>query len=258
MIAVQKIYFECLKKSLTLLSSCWLIIPATIASFMLLTVILGVTSGMGMAGGFIAGLFYIAFLTFFYSWVSQAVSKERIKFETLKEFDWSLFSALMSVGFVLWIINMLVSPFASTQETAWVFASLSLGIFIFFNAIPEVIYVRRYESIDGLKYAFNFIKDNWVEWFIPFLILLAPLAIGRPIDFLASLSGADPFSAGADPLLPARFIFSQLLKILSPQFGFMGSVIALIITLWFMIFRGLLFLKLDGSSHRQRSYRSKF
>lgn len=252
-----KIYTECLNQSAALTYKCWLIIPATILAFLILIFVSGATAGLGMAGGFIAGLFYIAFLTLFYGWIGQAVRKEKISIESLKEFDWSLFSALMSVGFILWIFNMIVSPFASTKETSWIFASISLSLFILLNAVPEVIYIKRYESMDGIKYSFNFIKENWIEWFLPFLILLAPLVLGRPVNFLASLSGVDPFSAGADPLLPARFIFSQLSKMLDPSLGFLGVILALAVTVWFMIFRGMLFLKLDGSSRRQRSYISR-
>jgi hypothetical protein len=253
-----KIYAECFKESIGLISRCWLIIPAAIATFTVFLFISGATSGLGMAGGFIAGLFYIATLTLFYGWLSQAVRKEKLRWESLKEFDWSLFSALMSVGFILWIFNMLVSPFASTKETSWIFASISLALFVLLNVIPEVIYLKRYESMEGLKYSFNFIKENWVEWFIPFIILLAPLVLGRPSDFLASVSGIDPFSAGADPLLPARFIFSQITKMLDRNLGYLGYLAAFAVTIWFMIFRGMLFLKLDGTSRRQRSYTSRF
>lgn len=253
-----KIYSECLKQSISLVTKCWLIVPATIIAFMILIFISRATAGLGMAGGFIAGLFYIAFLTLFYGWLGQAVRKEKIRVESLKEFDWSLFSSLMSVGFILWILNMFVSPFASTKETSWIFASISLALFVLLNAVPEVIYLKRYESMDGLKYSFNFIKENWIEWFLPFVILLAPLVLGRPVNFLASLSGVDPFSAGADPLLPARFIFSQISKMLDPSLGFLGAILALAVTVWFMIFRGMLFLKLDGTSRRQRSYSLRY
>jgi hypothetical protein len=258
LIAIIGIYKESIKLSLSALSKSWQIIPATILAYFALILISQLVSGLGMAGGFITGLFYIAFLTFFYSWIKKAVNNESLRLNSLTEFEWPLFSAIMSIGFILWILDMVVGPFGKTSETAWIAACFSLGLFIVLNAIPEIIYIRNYESIPALKYSFNFIKDNWIEWFLPMLALLAPLVISRPFSFLATLSGINPFSAGADPLLPARFIFTQLSIIIAPSLGNLGIIVAIVVTIWFMLFRGILFTKLDGSSRRQRTYKSKF
>jgi len=256
--AIFEIYKESVTAATKGLIKNWIILPGTIAAYVALLFILNLTSGLGMVGGFIAGLFYVAFLTYFYGWVAQTIRKEKISLNSLKEFDWSLFSALISIGFIFWILSMLVTPFGHATETSWILACYSLGVFICFNAIPEIVFIKRYESIAALKYSFNFIKDNWIEWFMPFVILLAPAILTRPVSFLTALSGANPFSSGGDPLLPAKFIFVQLTSILSASIGSLGILLALIVTAWFMIFRGYLFTKLDGSSRRQRTYRSKF
>jgi hypothetical protein len=256
--AILRIYKESASMSVSALSKSWQIVPATILAYFALVLISQLFSGLGMAGGFIIGIFYIAFLTFFYGWIKKAVNKQSLGMNSLIEFEWSLFSAIMSIGFILWIIDIVVSPFGKTSETAWIAACFSLGLFIVFNAVPEIIYIRNYESVAALKYSFNFVKENWIEWFLPMLALLAPLVLGRPLSFLATLSGINPFSAGADPLLPARFIFTQLSLIMGPSLGNIGVIIAIIVTIWFMLFRGILFTKLDGSSRRQRTYKSKF
>lgn len=256
--AILKIYKESITAATQGLIKNWIILPGIIVAYVALLIILNLTSGLGMVGGFIAGLFYVAFLTYFYGWVAQIARKEKVSIDSLKEFDWSLFSALISIGFIFWILSMLMTPFGHATETSWILACYSLGVFICFNAIPEIVYIKRYESVAALKYSFNFIKENWIEWFMPFFILLAPAIITRPITFLTSLSGVNPFSSGGDPLLPAKFIFLQLTSILSASTGPLGILVALIGTTWFVIFRGYLFTKLDGSSRRQRTYRSRF
>lgn len=236
----------------------WLILPASLFAYTAFAFLLSLVGGLGMAGGFIAGLGYIALLSFFYNWIAAAIRKEKITFRSLGEFDWSLFSSLISVGFVLWIAHMLTDPLSMTPETHWLFACIELGIFILLNAIPEIVYIRRYESIAAIKYSFSFIKENWIEWFAPLIALLLPILLARPISVLTSLAGVNPFAAGGDPLFPARFIFSQTSSFLAASIGSLGILFAIVVTVWFMLFRGFLFQKLDGTSRRQRTYKSKY
>lgn len=255
---IGSIYKSSIYEATSALIKAWPILPASLFAYAAFAFLLTLVGGLGMAGGFIAGLAYIALLSFFYNWMSAAVQRQKITFRSLGDFDWSLFSSLMSVGFILWIAHMLIEPFSMTEETHWIFACIELAIFILLNAIPEIVYIKRFESIVALKYSFSFVKDNWIEWFAPLVILLLPILLARPISVLTSLAGVNPFSAGGDPLFPARFIFSQSASFLTLLLGSIGIALAIVVTVWFMLFRGFLFQKLDGSSRRQRTYKSKY
>jgi len=71
----------------------------------------------------------------------------------------------------------------------------------------------------------SFIQESWIEWFIPNLAILALLLW---LDLQAESSGVAQLLA----LVPA------------------GAVLHLL-----MVFRGYLFMELDGSSHRQRMFK---
>ncbi len=251
------IYLEASTQATKTLFRNWILIPVTLLAYFLFSLIFLSVSGLGIAGGFLAGFFYVAFLSFYYMWLSASVNKERLRLKNLLEFDWSLFSNVMSVGFILWIASMFVRPFASTSETMWIYGCLSLAIFILLNPIPEIIYIRRYDRTYALTYSFNFIKENWIEWFLPLILVFLPLLLANPLGLLVSVAGVDGFSSGPDPLFPARLIFSKILTYLNTSLGSLAVLIAVILTNWFMLFRGYLFLKLDGSTRRQRAYRMR-
>ena len=43
---------------------------------------------------------------------------------------------------------------------------------------PEVIYLTRHDSpLDVLKRSYDFVIDNWIEWFLPMALVLAPLGL---------------------------------------------------------------------------------
>ncbi len=251
------IFSECAVAATKALIKNWIVIPASLVAYLIFLFAASVFGSFGIAGGFIAGFFYIGLLTFYYLWMRAILNKEHLKFKNLNEFDWSVFLNLISVGFLLWIISMLTSPLAMTEETLWVHACIQLGMFILLNALPEVVYIKRYESVMALRHSFSFIKDNWIEWFLPLLILFSPLLISRPIHLLTSLSGVDPFSSGGDPLFPPKMIFESIISYLSAWLGWGSVLLAVTLTDWFMLFRGFLFQKLDGTTRRRRVYQFK-
>jgi len=255
---IVQLYIKCARDASVALFKGWLLIPASLIAYAIFTFLFSLVAHLGVIGGFIAGFIYIALLSFFYHWIASLVRGQSLRLNSLIEFDWSLFICLISVGFVLWIIHILTDPFAMTNETQWLYACIQLGLFVLLNSIPEVVYLKRFESIGAVKYSFGFIRDNWIEWFIPFILILLPLIRTRPLSILTALAGVDPFSAGGDPLFPVRFIFSKIASYLSPYLGTSALIFAIILAVWFMLFRGFLFLELDGSSRRQRRYKSRY
>ena len=101
-----------------------------------------------------------------------------------------------------------------------------LGAVVFLNAVPELVYLGGYSTMELLAESYKFIGTNWIEWFPPNVLLVVVLATVH-----AALP-ASPFG---------------LLKALG-----MGVVLA-----YLFVVRGLLFLELTTSSRRAREFRRR-
>jgi len=73
---------------------------------------------------------------------------------------------VIGVMFVLWVLNMLLSLALMTNPQGILIAAIvQLFIFVFFNAVPELIYLGHHSSLDLLGESYTFITENWIEWF---------------------------------------------------------------------------------------------
>ncbi len=110
---------------------------------------------------------------------------------------------------------------------------IQIALYIIFNAVPELIYQSRASGVEILVASYQFIIENWPEWFAPNIIItIAGWAMMRALNPLARALSA--------PL----YIFV------------IASLIGFFLT-YLMIFRGLLYSELNGSNRRARIYRYK-
>lgn len=223
----------------------WIIILGTIAlwfifNFIYMTV---ASAGLGIAGGFLLGFVMIGMLGLYYSWLARTVDGERIWWNNITEYDYPLFFQVISVAFIFFIVTYPLDLLAMGGQKA--FSDLAgLAIVVLFNAVPEIIYIRRLESIEALVATFEFVKSKWLEWFLPLVIIVIPWLTLSPESVLVSL-------AQAEPLLPPLFIIKGIqigLALLGPFGGILITIISVIAAHWFMLFRGHLFKELDNSS----------
>ena len=143
--------------------------------------------------------------------------------------------------------------------------AVMLLIFILLNPAPEVIYQVRHDSpLDVFKNAYEFVIENWIEWFLPIALLLLPL-VAAP-DGIASffrLSRRAGRGVGLDfaqiLTLPFTIIESWLsyLGIASNVGGILGLLLTPVLAVCLLLFRGHLFASLSGSSRRQRQFTAK-
>lgn len=253
--ATLNLYKDCLVLSYTQLLRSWPIIIGSLLAYTFLIFAQQYLSFLGILGGFAMGLLYIAILTLFYGWIFKVANKTKVTFDQLFDFDFNLFQGLISVGFILWIANdFLINPILAGIQNPYLRPAINLGLGILLNPVAETITYHRYESIHAIKYSINFISTNWIEWFIPFVIVSLPLVIyTNPLIILQLLSSIQP-------LMPSLTIFSTIssfLSFFSSSLSSIASPIALIITLFFAIFRAKLFIELESGSRRQRIFKAK-
>lgn len=235
LVVYARLYWECLRKAmLGIRKSPWtLLLPVGLR--IVLFLVEGLLAPLRLAGAlsFVAGILMVfvwaALISCYLYFVGEVVSQSRVR---VSEFGRSIGTYLWSVvnlGFVLWVATFLLSLlFRTNARAGYLFEQLlALASLILLNPAPEVIYLRgTYGGLATVQRSVAFVQQNWIEWFIPNLALavLGYLAL----QFLAQ---PDPFG---------------LVLVAIP----VGALFHLA-----MVFRGHLFLALDGSTHRQRMFR---
>jgi hypothetical protein len=144
--------------------------------------------------------------------------------------------------------------------------AVMLLMFILLNPAPEIIYQVQHDSpLDVFKHAYEFVLENWIEWFLPIGLLLLPLvAAPNGLTSFFLLSRRVGRGAGLDfsqiLILPFTILGSWLSSFgVDPE---LAQYVMLLLTpalaVSLLLFRGHLFASLYGSSHRQRQFASQF
>ena len=233
-----------------------------IAFAVLMVIARSVAAPLGMIGGFLLGATNAFLIGATLSLTEQAVLSSRpLRWGDIPRSAGQYFWEVISVGFLVWfpllILQMALqaNPYQSVLTTAVFFL-----VFVLLNPVPEIIYQGRHGSAtDVLRESYEFVLENWIEWFLPVAIIFAPFGF----SFFFQLSSQTGRMGGLD--------FSQILSLpfnlLTYWLGYAGlsealsSILILLFTpimaVVMLIFRGHLFAALRGSSRRQRVFRSR-
>ena len=266
--AALELYRKALQKTWQSLLRGWMTIVAVIGFLFLLLLAQQLTAPLGMAGGFLLGAINALLVGATLSLIEQSVSFARLlTFQDVLDSFGHYFWDVIGVGFVLWLPLMALDMGTRANPNGLFLSyAVMLLIFILLNPAPEVIYQVRHDSpLDVFKNAYEFVLENWIEWFLPIGVLLIPL-LAAPGGLAAffRLSRRVGRGAGLD--------FSQILllpfTILESWFTYLGlgSDLTWYIMLFFtpptavaiLLFRGHLFASLSGSTRRQRQFASQF
>src|SRR5262249_42538088 len=141
---------------------------------------------------------------------------------------------VLTLAFIFWIPMRLLAQFAfTTPNGPLLYRGVLVLLYIIFNAVPEMIYQSRVSGLALLSASYQFIVENWVEWLLPNLLIGAAGYLLRPLVY--QLVAPIP-----------SFL----------QDFFVAAAFGLFLT-FLMIFRGLLFGELNGTTRRSRVYRYK-
>ena len=246
----------------------WVAMLALIAFAVLFLGAARIVGPLGMAGGFLLGMINALLVGATLRLIEQSLSGARsLRFADVTESFGHYFWDVIGVGFVLWLPTMLLemgmqaNPYGQFLSSAFL-----LLVFILLNPAPEVIYQVRHNSpLDVFKTSYEFVVEHWIEWFLPFAILILPVVLSPSgLQEFFSLSGLVGRGAGLNffqiLMLPVTAIEGWLSYVGIDSRG-QGIILLLLtppVAMAILLFRGHLFAALHGSSRRQRLFSRQF
>jgi hypothetical protein len=231
----------------------WIVILVPIYT-VLLAVAEAAAAPLGMIGGLLTYLAVAACLSSFLTVIGEAVTHQRVRLaglgQTFGRYLWSI----VSIVFIFWIIHLLLALIvAENPAMMWLAVAVNTGIFVVFNAVPELIYQSERDGLGLLEDAVQFLRDNTIEWLVPLAIMLAPLfAVDLEAGFVAMAN------LGATNVL---FWTIAMIEEWLPGGGdtkrLVATALGSVVIVWIMLFRGLLFRSLWRSGRRQRVFEAQ-
>jgi len=230
--AIVWIYKTSLVRTLELVRSNLAIILAPIAYGLILSAAAMLAAPFGIIGGFVMGLVLAACASSGLYLIENVVRMGKATPQDfVKGFSVYLWE-ILTIAFIFWIPMRLLAQFAvTTPEGAVIYLGVQILLYIIFNPVPELIYQSRVSGLALLSAGYQFIVENWLEWLLPnILVAVAGYLLRFWIYGL---------------VFPLPFFL---------QYFFLEAGFGLFLT-FLMIFRGLLFTELNGTTRRSRAYR---
>lgn len=230
-----RLYADCLAKAFKgIRKNLWtLLLPIGLSFvFLLVSALLGAV--LGRAAGFVIVFAIDAVFSAYLYFVAEVVQNSKASVSEWSRAFRAYFWSVMNVGFILYITDLMLDYALATNQQAHL---IRFGIWIIelvlLSAVPEVLYQRNTYGFGSIGASIQFVQENWIEWFLPHVL------VGAAMYFLAPQLGM---------FLLGGFLNLALLSL--PIAIVMGAFIHV-----FMIFRGHLFEVLSSSTHRQRMFR---
>lgn len=219
-----QLYRQVYSRGVLLAAKNWPVLFTVLVYSTLLDVGATIVAPFGMIGGFAMGLLFAACISSCLSLVETILRTGKVTLDDFRHSFGAYLYDVMGVTFVSWIFFMLVTPMMQQMPNGvLILACINIAVFVFFNAVPELIYLGRYPVLQLLGESYQFIADNWIEWF-PVTALFLVAYVGLQL---------------LPPIVPSLV-----------QAALVGALLYLA-----MIVRGLLFMELHGSSRRGRAFR---
>jgi len=226
------IYALALRRSWECVMKNWVVSFAPLVYAAGLSLVGSILGPFGIIGGVLFNLARLACISSGLCLIENMVRMGKADFDDfLKGFSTYLWE-LVQISFILWIpLQVLAMVLASTPNGGLIYFLIKIILYILLNPVPEFIYQTRSSGIELLSASYNFIVENWIEWFLPNIIITVVGYFLRNALSVVTLG------------LPG------FVRLFIVNFGF-----GLCLT-YFMLFRGFLFAELHGTTRRSRVYR---
>lgn len=237
---------------------------AVVGFGVLLVIATQIAAPLGLAGGFILGAVNALLVGATLSLIEQSVLQARaLTFRDILDSFGRYFWDVIGVGFVLWLPLMALDMSLQTNPNGQLLSyAILLLLFLLLNPTPEVIYQVRHDSpLDIFKTSYDFVLENWIEWFLPLTLVLIPIVLSTMgLESFFSLASRIGRGAGLDfyqlLIFPFTVVESWLDYLGLPASVSWYLVLGLTppIAIAMLLFRGHLFASLHGSSRRARQF----
>jgi hypothetical protein len=259
--ATLRLYRDALSATAQSLIRGWIAAVAVVIFAGIMVAATQVAAPLGMAGGFILGAVNALLIGATLSLIQQAImGSRRLRLQDIWDSFGQYFWDVIGVGFVLWVpLLILEKGMAANAYGPLIGAAIFLLLFIILNPAPEVIYQVRHDSpLDVLRESYGFVVENWIEWFLPLAVVVAPLGL----SFFVGLSSRVGRAAGLDffqlLILPFTLLAAWLGYVgVPPEAGWILLVLTPPVAVAMLMFRGHLFAALYHSSRRQRLFQQR-
>ena len=208
-----------------------------------LLIVAQLAAGVGIFGGLVMTLFQSAVFSNYLFLMNRIIrvgkftqDDFRLGFKVYFRKIWIVLLIFMVAEFALVTIaqpfGMFIPAFGLIILIAKVIA------FVVLNPLPETLYQKHLAEVESFSYAFSFIRENWIDWFIPNVILGGAcygLYLGINLVFATALRGL-PFAVQTSLSIVVISILVQAIL------GYM------------MVYRGFLFEMLSTTTRRKRLF----
>ena len=200
-----------------------------IATNIISNILFGVLKLNGYISGLLVYIFKVCIIGFFFFFLYTGV-KETKNTIVFQNYDFKPFALkIIQVGFVIYIAQLILRPIAANF-----YSIITILAMIVLNALPETLYLEEYDGYNSIIKSVEFLKDNVLNWGLPNLIILVLIYIySNGVSLLNGLN------------------FSELKSIAE-------SVVVILIMGIYLVYRGMLFEILNGSSRRKREFMRNF
>ena len=168
--------------------------------------------------------------------IEAMINGSAVSFDDFKGSFKPYLARVINVSFYMWLVFMIydlvIARVLSTLPYGNIINMLVyLCVWVFLNPLPELIYQTYHSEIQLFGDSFEFIKENFLEWMIPNVIF------GVLLYYLLRINLS--FAAGFNVIIILKF------------------VLGLCLFMFTMIYRGILFRFLNGSTRRSRFFKLK-
>jgi hypothetical protein len=247
--ATLSTWWEAVRETIRTLGRTWWALATLFVSSLLLGVVGAVAGRLGIAGGFLYGMASALVAGAYLALLAVGVLHRRpVRLIDVKEAFGRHFWDVVSVLFVFWIASLVLG----LAHSDVILIVATFAAWVAFNPVPEAVYQGGSRSLALLADAGRFVLDNWVEWYLPQIVLgvlLWLLAPHLPIQSHAALFG--PF-----------FGFVRVAEAFGTAPGVLGGGLETLLLVGgvhvVMVFRGELYRLLGRGGRRARAWRARF
>lgn len=194
----------------------------------IVTFVIGIVLNRGpfaLIGGFLIAIVSAALVSHYLYMLNQVIKTGKINKYDIKDGFMAYIWKIYGVYFVFWIAGLLLSKIQLG-------VILPVVVIMALNVLPETLYLKYYDTMDTIKYSLEFMKENWIEWYIPNSIIM----------IIVFFYTGNVFNSGFKVLI--NISVTNIVVFIAGQLLFN----------YFMIYRGLLFELLSTSTRRKREF----